>query len=105
MLIQGVEPGPLMLVKHPDVFWGVIASMYVGNAMLLVLNLPLVDLWVLMIAIVGSYSLRNNFADVYLLVISGGVGYLFGKASLDAAPLVMAFTWPTSSTPRCVSRC
>ncbi|MBP7566336.1 MAG: tripartite tricarboxylate transporter permease [Burkholderiaceae bacterium] len=105
LLIQGVEPGPMMLAKSPDVFWGVIASMYVGNVMLLVLNLPLVGMWVqllrvpfwilgpavLMVAIFGTYSLRNSFSDVYLLMIAGGVGYLFRKASLDAAPLVMAF--------------
>lgn len=105
LLIQNVQPGPLMLVKHPDIFWGVIASMYVGNVMLLVLNLPLVGLWVqllrvptwilgpavLLVAIFGTYSLRNNWTDVGLLMIAGGVGYILRKAALDAAPFAMAF--------------
>lgn len=105
LLIQNITPGPLMMSKHPDVFWGVIASMYFGNIMLLVLNLPLVGLWVqllrvplwvlgpavLTISIFGAYSLRNNWFDVGLLMGSGAIGYLFRKASLEAAPLVMAF--------------
>lgn len=105
LLIQNVQPGPLMLVKSPDVFWGVIASMYVGNIMLLILNLPLVGLWVqllrvpswilspaiLLIAIFGTYSLRSNFTDVATLMIFGAIGYVFRKARLDASPLIMAF--------------
>lgn len=105
LLIQNVTPGPLMLTRHPDVFWGVIASMYIGNVMLLILNLPLVGMWVqllrvpiwvlapgvLMIAIFGTYSLRNNWFDIWILVVSGGVGYLLRKAALDAGPFVMAF--------------
>jgi putative tricarboxylic transport membrane protein len=105
LLIQNVQPGPLMLVKSPDVFWGVIASMYVGNIMLLILNLPLVGLWVqllrvpswilspaiLLIAIFGTYSLRNNFTDISTLMIFGAIGYVFRKASLDSGPLIMAF--------------
>lgn len=105
LLIQNVQPGPLMLVKSPEVFWGVIASMYVGNIMLLVLNLPLVGLWVqllrvpfwilspaiLLVAILGTYGLRSNFVDVGTLMAFGAIGYLFRKASLDAGPLIMAF--------------
>lgn len=105
LLIQNVQPGPLMLVKSPDVFWGVIASMYVGNIMLLILNLPLVGLWVqllrvpswilspaiLLIAIFGTYSLRSNFTDVATLMIFGAIGYVLRKARLDASPLIMAF--------------
>ena len=105
LLIQNIQPGPMMLVRHADVFWAVIASMYVGNIMLLVLNLPLVGLWVqllrvpfwilgaavLVLGIFGAYSLQNSIFDVYILVISGVVGYLFRKADLDCAPLVMAF--------------
>jgi putative tricarboxylic transport membrane protein len=105
LLIQNVQPGPLMLVKSPDVFWGVIASMYVGNIMLLILNLPLVGLWVqllrvpfwilspaiLLVAIFGTYSLRSNFIDVGTLMIFGAIGYVLRKASLDAGPLIMAF--------------
>src|SRR5690606_3778004 len=98
-------PGPLMMTKHPDMFWGIIASMYFGNIMLLILNLPMVGLWVqllrvpfwilapavLVISVLGVYSLRNSWFDVNLLVVSGLAGYLFRKASLDAGPLVMAF--------------
>jgi putative tricarboxylic transport membrane protein len=105
LLIQNVQPGPLMLAKNPDVFWGVIASMYVGNVMLLLLNLPLVGLWVqllrvpfwilgpmiLVIAVLGTYSLRANWFDVGTLIVFGGVGYLLRKASLDVGPLIMAF--------------
>jgi putative tricarboxylic transport membrane protein len=105
LLIQNVQPGPLMMQQHPDVFWGVIASMYVGNVMLLILNLPLVGLWVqllrvpfwilgpavLVITIFGTYSLRNNWFDIGILMASGVVGYVFRKASLEAGPLVMAF--------------
>jgi putative tricarboxylic transport membrane protein len=105
LLIQKVQPGPLLVQQSPDIFWGVIASMYVGNVMLLVLNLPLVGLWVQLlrvpfwvlgpsvvtIAVIGSYSLRNTWFDVGVLVVSGVVGYLFRKAGLEASPLVMAF--------------
>jgi putative tricarboxylic transport membrane protein len=105
LLIQNVQPGPLLIAKNPDVFWGVIASMYVGNVMLLLLNLPLVGLWVqllrvpfwilgpaiLVIAVLGTYSLRTNWFDVGTLIAFGGVGYVLRKASLDIGPLIMAF--------------
>lgn len=105
LLIQNIEPGPLMLVQHADVFWGVIASMYVGNIMLLVLNLPLVGLWVqllrvpfwaltpiiLVIAVLGAYSLRNAWFDVGVLAAGGVIGYVFRKAQIDAGPMIMAF--------------
>ena len=105
LLIQNVQPGPLMLTKHADVFWGVIASMYIGNVMLLVLNLPLVGIWVqllrvpswilgsavLTVAIFGAYSLRNSGIDIVILMISGAAGYFFRKANFDCGPLVMAF--------------
>jgi putative tricarboxylic transport membrane protein len=105
LLIQNVQPGPLLFQQRPDIFWGVIASMYVGNAMLLVLNLPLVGLWVQLlrvpfwilgpsvavVAVVGSYSLRHAWFDVGVLVVAGAAGYLFRKAALEPSPLVMAF--------------
>jgi putative tricarboxylic transport membrane protein len=105
LLIQNVEPGPLILVKHADIFWGVIASMYLGNVMLLILNLPLVGLWiqllrvpfwilgtaVLVVSIFGAYSLRNNWFDIGVLMVSGVFGYVFRKANCDCGPLVMAF--------------
>ena len=105
LLIQNVQPGPLLMSKNPDVFWGVISSMYIGNIMLLILNLPLVGLWVqllripfyvlgpavIVVAIFGTYSLRTNWFDVGILMVAWAVGYLFRKAKLDAGPLVMAF--------------
>jgi len=105
LLIQNIEPGPLMLREHPDVFWGVIASMYVGNAMLLVLNLPLVGLWVqllrvpfwllapliVLISAFGAYSLRGSWFDVGVLFIAGLFGYIFRAANYEVAPLAMAF--------------
>jgi putative tricarboxylic transport membrane protein len=105
LMIQNVQPGPLMLTRYPDVFWGVIASMYVGNVMLLVLNLPLVGLWVqllrvpfwilgpavIAIAAMGSYSLSNDFFDVGVLAASGLVGCVLRKAEFDPSPFVIAF--------------
>jgi putative tricarboxylic transport membrane protein len=105
LLINGVKPGPLMISQHPHLFWGVIGSMYVGNAMLLLLNLPLIGIWVrllrmpysilfpiiLLFTIIGSYSLNNNVFDVIIMLSFGGIGYLMRKFQYDAAPLVLAF--------------
>jgi len=105
LMVQGVTPGPLLIVDHPDVFWGVIASMYIGGVMLLILNLPLVGLWIqllkvpfyilgpaiLMITAVGCYSLRNSVYDLYLLLIFGVMGYVLRKLNFETGPLLMAF--------------
>jgi putative tricarboxylic transport membrane protein len=104
-LIHGITPGPLLLRDNPDVFWGVLSSMYVGNIMLLVLNLPLIPMWVqvlkvpskylypliLMFCLIGAYSLNNNVFDVSVMIIFGVVGYLFRKFDYEGAPLVLAF--------------
>jgi putative tricarboxylic transport membrane protein len=104
-LIHGITPGPLLLRDNPDVFWGVLSSMYVGNVMLLVLNLPLIPMWVqvlkipakylypliLMFCLIGAYSLNNNVFDVSIMIIFGVVGYLFRKFDYEGAPLVLAF--------------
>jgi putative tricarboxylic transport membrane protein len=104
LMIHGVQPGPLLMTKAPDIFWGTIVSMYLGNAMLLVLNLPLIGLWVqvlkvpyyllypliLLFCLIGSYSVGNNTGDVLLMLIFGIVGYLMKKFEYDAAPLVLA---------------
>lgn len=104
-LIHGVIPGPLLLKDHPGVFWGVLSSMYVGNIMLLILNLPLIPMWVqilkvparylypliLMFCLIGAYSLNNNVFDVAVMIIFGVVGYLFRKFDYEGAPLVLAF--------------
>ena len=103
LLIKGVAPGPQLVTEHPDVFWGFIASMYVGNLMLLALNLPLVGLFVsilripyaylypliIMFCIVGVYLVNNSVVDVWIMLIMGGFGYLLRKFDFDPAPLVL----------------
>jgi putative tricarboxylic transport membrane protein len=105
LIIQGVAPGPTLISDHPDIFWGVIASMYVGNAMLLLLNLPLIGMWVkvlkvpygilmpliLLFCLIGSFSLNNNIYDVVIMLIFGIVGYILRKFEYEEAPLVLAF--------------
>jgi putative tricarboxylic transport membrane protein len=104
-LIHGVQPGPLLLREHPDLFWGVVASMYVGNAMLLILNLPLIGLWVqilrvpygllfpliLLICVVGVWGVSGNVWDVVLMLAFGVLGYLMRSTGFEPAPLVLAF--------------
>ena len=105
LIIHGVQPGPLLMKQNPDIFWGLIASMYIGNVMLLVLNLPLIGLWVRMLTIpytilfpliilfciIGAYSVNTNCTDIIILTIFGGVGYLMRKLRFDAAPLILGF--------------
>lgn len=104
-LIHGVTPGPMLLAEHPDIFWGVISSMYVGNVMLLVLNLPLIPLWVqllkipekylypliLLFCLIGGYSINNNLFDVGVMMTFGVIGYLFKKFDYEGAPLILTF--------------
>ena len=104
-LIQGVQPGPLLINEHPQIFWGVVASMYVGNVMLLVLNLPLIGLWVqllrvpyvilfpliLLFSVIGVYGINNNIWDLLVMLIFGAVGYAMRKLAYEPAPLVLAF--------------
>jgi len=105
LLIQGVQPGPFLITERPDVFWGVVASMYIGNVMLLVLNLPMVGMWVqflrlpyailapiiVLFCCVGVYSVRNTVFDIWIMGIFGIIGYLFRKVSLEPGPLILAF--------------
>ncbi|MEZ5653950.1 MAG: tripartite tricarboxylate transporter permease [Burkholderiaceae bacterium] len=105
LVLYGVTPGPLMIQTNPEIFWGVIASMYVGNVMLLLLNLPLVGLWVQLLRVpyrllfpplvlfmlIGSYSINNNLFDVGALLVFGLVGYLLRKLDFEPAPLILAF--------------
>jgi len=105
LMIHGVTPGPLMIQQHPDVFWGAIASMYIGNVMLLVLNLPLIGMWVkilkvpygvlfpliLLFCIIGSYSMNGNVFDVWVMLFCGVAGYILRKFNYEAAPLVLAY--------------
>lgn len=105
LLIHGITPGPLLINEHPDLFWGVIASMYVGNLMLLVLNLPLIGLWVkilkvpgkillpliLLFCMIGAYTINYNVFDVLVMIIFGFIGYFLRKFEYEEAPLVLAF--------------
>ena len=105
LVIHGIQPGPLLIKDHPDIFWGLIASMYFGNVLLLVLNLPLVGIWVkvlkvpqkilspliLLFCLIGAYSINGVIFDVYVMVLFGVVGYLSRKFGYDIAPLVLAF--------------
>ena len=104
LLIHGIQPGPLLIKDHPDLFWGVVASMYIGNAMLLVLNLPMIPLWVkilripypvlfpliILFCLVGVYSLNNNYVEMIIMIVFGIFGYLMKKFGYEAAPLVFA---------------
>jgi putative tricarboxylic transport membrane protein len=103
LLIHGVPPGPTLVNDHPNVFWGFVASMYVGNLMLLALNLPLVGLFVnllripyvylypviIMFCVIGVYEVNNSTVDVWIMLIMGVVGYGLRKFRLDPAPLVL----------------
>jgi putative tricarboxylic transport membrane protein len=104
-IIHGLQPGPLLMTQRPDLFWGIVASMYIGNAMLLVLNMPLIGMWVqvlklpyrilfpliLMFCIVGVFASGNATFDVFLMVVFGVLGYLMRKFGYEPAPLVLAF--------------
>ncbi|MGV6873555.1 tripartite tricarboxylate transporter permease [Pseudochelatococcus sp. B33] len=103
MMVQGVQPGPMLMATNPDIFWGLIASMYAGNVMLLLLNVPMVGIWVsllrvplhiflpaiILLAIIGSFSVNNNILDVFVLVILGVFGYVLRKYDFQLAPLVI----------------
>lgn len=104
-MIHGVTPGPRMMGEHPELFWGLIASMWVGNLMLVVLNLPLIGLWVrllrvpyhwlyvfvLAFACVGVYSMSSSFFDIYCLVFFGILGYLLKAADCNPALFILGY--------------
>lgn len=104
-LIHGILPGPFLITEHPDVFWGVVSSMYIGNVMLLVMNLPMIPLWVqilkipdrflypliLLFCLIGAYSINNAVFDVGVMVAFGIFGYLLKKFGYEGAPLILAF--------------
>jgi len=105
LLIHGITPGPFLLKEHAGVFWGVIASMYIGNVMLLILNLPLVGMWaqllkvpyaymapmVMVLTLVGVYSVNNSVFDIWVMLVMGVFGYLARKLRFDLGPLLLAF--------------
>jgi putative tricarboxylic transport membrane protein len=105
LLIHGLQPGPMLMKDHPDLFWGVVTSMYVGNGMLVLLNLPLIGLWVqvlrvpyrilfpliILFCLIGAYSINYNVTDVLIMIGFGVVGYLMRKFEYEGAPLVLAY--------------
>ena len=105
LMIHDVLPGPLLISQHPNVFWSVIASMYIGNLMLLILNLPLVGMWVqvlkipyyylfpfiLLFCLIGTYSLSNTLFDIIVMIFFGVLGFLMKKFEYDPTPLILAF--------------
>jgi putative tricarboxylic transport membrane protein len=102
-LMHGLIPGPLLFKNHPDVVWGVIASFYIGNIILLILNLPLIGVWIKILKIpygilfgiimafmvVGAYSVDNTVFDVVLMTLFGLIGYLLRKLDFPLAPIVL----------------
>jgi putative tricarboxylic transport membrane protein len=105
LIIHGVQPGPLLIKQNPDLFWGLIASLYLGNALLLILNLPLIGMWVkvleipykllfpliLLFCLIGAYSLNNVTFDLYVMIFFGVVGWIMRKFGYEGAPLILAY--------------
>ncbi len=105
MTIKGIQPGPQVMASNPELFWGLIASMWIGNLMLVVLNLPLIGIWIKLLTVpyrflfpaivvfccIGAYSLSNNSFDVYMTAAFAAVGYVFYKLSCEPAPLLLGF--------------
>jgi putative tricarboxylic transport membrane protein len=99
LIIHGIQPGPLLIKNHPELFWGLVTSMYVGNALLLVLNLPLIGIWVqvlkvpykvlfpliILFCLIGVYSMNNVVFDLYVMIFFGAVGYLMRKFGYEPA--------------------
>ncbi|ABR89747.1 TctA subunit of the tripartite tricarboxylate transport(TTT) family [Janthinobacterium sp. Marseille] len=105
MIIQGIQPGPAVMVEQPTLFWGLIASMWIGNFFLIVLNLPMIGLWVRMITVpyhhlfpaillfcaIGVFSLNNSDFDIYLMALFGLFGYICAKLDAEPAPMLLGF--------------
>ncbi|MFC7609242.1 tripartite tricarboxylate transporter permease [Teichococcus aestuarii] len=105
LIIQGIQPGPRLVTEHPELFWGLIASFWIGNVMLVILNLPLIGLWVKMLSIpyrilypailmficIGVYSVNNSAFDVLLVMIFGVFGYVMALLKFEPAPLLLGF--------------
>ena len=104
-MVHGVAPGPGFIAKNPVLFWGIIASMYLGNIMLVILNLPLIGIWVkilkipykilfpliLFFCVIGAYSINNRTFDILVMIVFGLFGYFLKKLDFEAAPLALAF--------------
>jgi len=104
-IIKGIQPGPNMIAGHPDLFWGLVASMWVGNVFLITLNVPLVRYWlsvfkipyavlfpsILFFCCIGTFSVNNNLEDIFITAVFGFMGYMMMRLDLDAAPLMLGF--------------
>jgi putative tricarboxylic transport membrane protein len=105
MIIQGIQPGPSVMSEQPALFWGVVASMWIGNLILVVLNLPMIGLWVRLVTVpyrllypailvfcgIGVFSLNNTEFDVYVMAVFGLLGYVFAKLECEPAPMLLGF--------------
>jgi TctA family transporter len=105
MIIHGIQPGPSVIREQPALFWGMIASMWVGNLFLIILNLPLIGMWVRLVMVpyqylfpailvfcgIGVFSLSNSEFDIYLMALFGALGYIFSKLGCEPAPMLLAF--------------
>ncbi|QNK70677.1 tripartite tricarboxylate transporter permease [Variovorax sp. PAMC26660] len=105
MTIHNIQPGPQVMTSNPELFWGLIASMWIGNAMLIILNLPLIGMWIKLLTVpykflfpaivlfcaIGVYSTNNNTFDVWMVAAFGFIGYLFIKLRTEPAPLLLGF--------------
>jgi len=105
LIVLGITPGPLLITQHPELFWGFIASMYVGNLVLLILNLPLVGLFVwflripyaylyptiLLCCIVGVYTVNSSMVELLIMAAAGAAGYLLRRLQYDVAPIVLGY--------------
>jgi TctA family transporter len=103
LIIQGIQPGPQVMTQRPELFWGIVASMWIGNLFLLALNLPLIGLWVRLLSVpyrylfpailvfccIGVYTINNNVFDLFQLVLFSGLGYLLMKLGCEPAPLIL----------------
>src|SRR5687767_8664444 len=105
MTIHSIQPGPQVMTSNPELFWGLIASMWIGNLILVILNLPLIGIWIKLLTVpyrflypailsfccIGLYTLNNNNFDVYIAALFGLIGYLFFKLHCEPAPLLLGF--------------
>ena len=119
LMIHGVRPGPMLIAEHPEVFWGIVASMYIGNVMLLILNLPLIGIWVkvlkipyriifpmiVLFCIIGVYAINLSTMDLTLMLGFGVLGYLMRKFGFDPAPSAWLSFWGRCWKSPCGSPC
>ena len=105
MTIHNIQPGPQVMTSNPALFWGLIASMWIGNLMLVILNLPMIGIWIKLLTVpyrllfpaillfccIGVYSLNNNNFEIFMTAVFGLIGYLFVKLGCEGAPLLLGF--------------